>query len=48
MFRQLLVGGAVSLFNIAVHSIAMAGVVFVFKRRQAVQDSLRFQFISSF
>ena len=43
MFRQLLVGGAVSLFNIAVHSIAMAGVVFVFKRRQAVQDSLRFQ-----
>jgi hypothetical protein len=43
MFRQLLVGGAVSLFNIAVHSVAMAGVVFVFKRRQAVQDSLRFQ-----
>ena len=43
MFRQLLVGGAVSLVNIAVHSVAMAGVVFVFKRRQAVQDSLRFQ-----
>jgi hypothetical protein len=43
MFRQLLVGGAVSLVNIAVHSVAMACVVFVFKRRQAVQDSLRFQ-----
>ena len=43
MFRQLLVGGAVSLVNIAVHSVAMAGVVFVFKRRQAAQDSLRFQ-----
>ena len=43
MFPQLLFGGAVSLVNIAVHSAAMAGVVFVFKRRQAVQDSLRFQ-----
>jgi Ion channel len=43
MFGQLLVGGAVSLVNIAVHSFAMAGVIFVFKRRQAVQDSLRFQ-----
>ena len=42
MFRQLLVS-AVNLVNIAVHSIAMAGVVFVFKRRQAAQDSLRFQ-----
>jgi len=43
MFRQLLVGGAISLLNIAIHSIAMAGVVFVFKRRQAAQDNLRFQ-----
>jgi hypothetical protein len=43
MYRQLLVGGAVSLANIAVHSIAMAGVIFVFKRRQAARDSVGFQ-----
>jgi|SRR5688572_5397149 hypothetical protein len=43
MYRQLIIGGAVSLANIAVHSIAMAGVLYVFKRRRAAKASFRFQ-----
>lgn len=43
MYGQLAIGTAVSLVNIAVHSIAMAGVLYVFKRRQATQDRFRFQ-----
>jgi hypothetical protein len=43
MYRQLIIGGAVSLANIAVHSIAMAGVLHVFKRRRAAKASFRFQ-----
>jgi hypothetical protein len=42
MLRQLAFGGAVSLVNIAVHAIAMGGVVFVFRRRERVQESLGF------
>jgi len=37
--HQLVIGIAVSLANIAVHSIAMTGVIFVFKRREAARSS---------
>ena len=43
MLRQLAVAAVISLANIAVHSIAMAGVIHVFKRRQAVKDLLGFE-----
>jgi len=43
MLQQLVIAGAVTLATIAVHSIAMAGVIYVFERRQAVKGELRFQ-----
>jgi hypothetical protein len=41
--HQLIIGIAVSLANIAVHSIAMTGVILVFKRREAARDSFGYQ-----
>ena len=43
MLRQLAVAVAVSLANIAVHSVAMAYVIHVFRRRVAAKDLLGFQ-----
>jgi len=43
MLRQLATAGAVTLATIGVHSIAMAVVIYVFKRRQAVKSELHFQ-----
>ncbi len=42
MYRQLTVGGALSLTNIVVHSIAMTFVLAVFKRRRDARRSFGF------
>lgn len=43
MSWQLAVGGAVSLVNIAVHSMAMTGVLYVLERRHTAQYRARLQ-----
>jgi hypothetical protein len=43
MLRQLIVAGAVTLATTAVHSIAMAGVMRVVRRREAARGSFRFE-----
>jgi hypothetical protein len=43
MLRQLIIAAVISLANIAVHSIAMAGVIHVFRRREAARNSFGFQ-----